>query len=137
MLPAKTWRFTALTGSAVRCDTVRIRQGWQRLVRWVLDQPPPAPPLLGQCCDRLRPGFMGQALELELEEQQLHDAAVVDWRWDGRSGQIKGLLWHQQRLEHFHWLPGLSHLVRQPVLELERRTCALRLGSVPGRAAQG
>lgn len=79
---------------------------------------------------------MGHALELELEEEQLQDAAVVDWRWDSRNGQIKGLLWHHQKLEHFHWLPGLSHLVRQPVLELQRRPSARRLEGVPGRTAQ-
>ncbi|MFM7549157.1 MAG: hypothetical protein ACKO8I_09855 [Cyanobacteriota bacterium] len=108
----------------------------KRLRCWVLDQPPP-PPLLGQCCDRLRPRFLAVALERKLQQQQLVDGVLVDWRWDSRSGKVQGLLWRGQRLEQFHWLPGASQLARRSVLELGSGGWPLRLVTGHEQAAQG
>jgi len=131
-----TARLAAVPARAVGASGAALLRGLKRLRCWVLDQPPP-PPLLGQCCDRLRPRFLARALERKLLEEQLVDGVVVDWRWDSRSGKVQGLLWRGQRLEQFHWLPGLSHLVHRSVLELGSGGWSLRLVTGPEQAAQG
>lgn len=113
-------------GSALRSGSAVLRRGLMRLRCWVLDQPTP-PVLRGQCCDRLRPGFLAVALERKLRQERLVDGVLVDWRWDCRSGQVQGLLWRSGRLERFHWLPERPDLVHHTVLELSRRPWPLRL----------
>ena len=122
--------------SALRNGGNVVRRGLMRLRCWVLDQPTP-PVLLGQCCDRLRPGFLAVALERKLRQEQLLDGVLVDWRWDSRSGQVQGLLWRSGRLERFHWLPGFPHLVHRSVLELSLSPWPLRLVGRGLQAAQG
>jgi hypothetical protein len=112
--------------AALRTGINVVRRGLMRLRCWMLDQPTP-PVLLGQCCDRLRPGFLAVALEQKLRQEQLVDGVLVDWRWDSRSGQVQGLLWRSGRLERFHWLPERPHLVHHTVLELSRSPWPLRL----------
>ena len=114
--------------TALRSGTVGLRRRLEHLRCWVLAQPRP-PVLQGQCCDRLRPGFLALALHQQLVAQHLANAAVVDWRWDSSTGHVQGLLWSGCRLERFHWLPNLPHLVRQPVLELTISRSPLRLAT--------
>ena len=128
--------------SALRTGSAVVLRGLMQLRCWVLDQPTP-PVLLGQCCDRLRPGFLAVALEQKLRQEHLVDGVLVDWRWDSRSGQVHGLLWRSGRLERFHWLPERPHLVHHTVLELSRSPWPLRLlspshrRSTAGRAVDG
>lgn len=110
----------------LRPQRAALLRALERLGAWVLAQPP-RPQLQGQCCDRQRPRFLARALEAKLREERLLDGFLVDWRWDSASGQVHGLLWRRQRLERFHWLPGLPHLVRHRVLELSKAAWPLRL----------
>lgn len=107
-------------------STAAIHRVLQGLRRWVLLEAQ-SPVLQGQACDRLRPRFLAEALEQKLAEEQLAGAALVHWQWESSTGQVHGLLWRGDRLERFHWLPGLEHLVRLPLLELSQNPCLLHV----------
>ena len=78
----------------------RIRQAWT----WLIGQPS-TPELIGQCCDRLRPSFVRQALERALPLHTAPDALLVDWRWDGLRDQVSGLVLQGSQLHPFRWWP--------------------------------
>jgi len=121
---------------ALRARPAALLGALQWLGAWVLAQPP-RPQLQGQCCDRQRPRFLARALQAQLRQERLLDGFLVDWHWDSTTGQVHGLLWRRQRLERFHWLPGLPHLVRHRVLELSKAAWPLRLAGDLPRFAPG
>ena len=65
--------------------------------------------LQGQCCDRLRPSFLGRRLEQILPLHTAAGAALVDWRWDSVSKRVSGVVLEDNQLRPFRWWPGLNH----------------------------
>jgi hypothetical protein len=97
-----------------------MRCSQQLLLAWVLDQPPAAAVLSGQCCDRLRPSFVRRALDRCLQQHSAHsELALVDWRWEARSGEVSGLVLQRGVLQRFRWSPAQHRLALRPQLVLE------------------
>lgn len=118
--------------SLVERSSAALGEMLSGLRRWVLAEPTPRL-LQGQACDRLRPRFLAVALEEKLAAEELAGAALVDWQWESRTGQVHGLLLRRGQLERFHWLPGLAQLVRRPVLGLSLQPYRLRGVPTPRR----
>ena len=74
----------------------------QQISAWVLDQPLPLD-LRGQCCDRLRPGPIGQELREALRANGHGSSELLEWHWDQRTRRAEGWLWHQGVVHHFRW----------------------------------
>lgn len=98
----------------------------ERLRCWVLAEPMTRP-LNGQCCDRLRPRFIAQALQQELPRQLGDGAELVEWQWDSSTGQVRGLALVGNQLQRFLWVPGLETFRLQPVASLRRKRWHLGL----------
>jgi len=81
----------------------RLSLALEQIGAWVLDQPA-APPLDGQCCDRLRPKQIHRELRQSLETSGLEITALVEWRWDAQEGHAKGWLWQSGALQRFRWM---------------------------------
>lgn len=62
--------------------------------------------LRGQCCDRLRPSFVGRALAQALLVHTAPGAAVVDWSWDALRQRVSGVLLQNNELRGFRWWPA-------------------------------
>jgi len=62
--------------------------------------------LRGQCCDRLRPSFVGRALAQALLVHTAPGAALVDWSWDALRQQVSGLLLTNNEVRRFRWWPA-------------------------------
>lgn len=96
----------------------RIRQAWT----WLIGQPS-TPELIGQCCDRLRPSFVRQALERVLPLHTAPDALLVDWRWDSLRAHVSGLVLQGSQLHSFRWWPQRDRFeLRGPTLRLVATT---------------
>lgn len=80
----------------------RLKLALEQIGAWVLDQPA-APPLEGQCCDRLRPKQIHRELRQSMETSGLKFSALVEWRWDAQQGHAKGWLWQDGALQRFRW----------------------------------
>lgn len=61
--------------------------------------------LSGQCCDRLRPSFVGRALGQALLVHTAPGADLVDWNWDALRQRVSGVLLQNNELRRFRWWP--------------------------------
>ena len=78
--------------------------------------------LQGQCCDRLRPSFLGRRLEQILPLHTAAGVALVDWRWDSVRQRVSGLVLQENQLRPFRWWPGLNHFeLRSATLQINPR----------------
>jgi hypothetical protein len=80
----------------------RLKVALEQIGAWMLDQPA-APPLDGQCCDRLRPKQIHRELLQSLEMNGLDLSHLVEWRWNAQQGNAKGWLWQAGTLQRFRW----------------------------------
>lgn len=86
---------------------------------WVLDVPHPnSHRLKGQACDRLRPRFIAEALEQELQRQCGSAELLVHWQWESRTGQVSGMLLQGGQLQRFWWYPAMAQFRSEPLLQL-------------------
>ncbi|WP_411868879.1 hypothetical protein [Vulcanococcus limneticus] len=86
-----------------------LRRALQHTIAWVLDQPV-APPLVGQCCDRLRPAPVLRELEQALQRCGNGLVSLVDWRWNSQLGCAEGFLWQEQEVQRFLWWQATDRL---------------------------
>jgi len=92
-----------------------LARALQHTIAWVLDQPV-APPLVGQCCDRLRPAPVLRDLERALRRCGNGLVALVDWRWNHQLGCAEGFLWQGNEVHRFHWWRATDRLELQSQL---------------------
>lgn len=88
---------------------------------WVLDRPLP-PDLLGQCCDRLRPGPIGLELREALRANGHGNSELLEWHWDHRLSRAEGWLWQQGVVQHFRWCRRDGHLAVRAQLRCTGRS---------------
>ena len=78
--------------------------------------------LQGQCCDRLRPSFLGRRLEQILPLHTAAGVALVDWRWDSVRQRVSGVVLQENQLRPFRWWPGLNLFeLRSATLQINPR----------------
>jgi hypothetical protein len=78
--------------------------------------------LQGQCCDRLRPSFVGRALEKALLAKQGPGAALVDWHWDTLRQRVSGVVLQNNELRPFCWWPMGNRLeLRDAITRIQWR----------------
>ena len=76
-------------------------------------------PLVGQCCDRLRPSFLRRRLKQLLPLHTAAGASLVDWRWDSVCKRVNGVVLQDNQLLPFRWWPSHNHFeLRTAIMQI-------------------